>query len=959
MHKLTVGDGYTYLTRHVAAGDAGLSPADSLTAYYEQTGNPAGRWLGRGLESLGAGDFEPRSVVAELAMTHLFRDGCDPVTGAPVGRPYRATAPGEGRHAVAGYDLTFTAPKSVSVVWGLADDSTRATLYDAHRAALASALEFVEHSVIRTRVGAAGCRQVKTRGMIAAAFDHWDSRAGDPNLHTHVVIANKVQGPDGVWRSLDGRTLHAATVTVSELYDALLADEVTRRLGTTWSPRDRGERRNPAFELDGVGEDLLADFSTRSEQIHCAQQRWTEEFAERRGRAPSRTETTRARQHLTRETRPPKVVRALCDLLADWANRARALTGLEPADLAARALTGGYGRPLHATDVGQEVRAAIVAQVLEDVSTRRSVWSTWNLGAAALRSSLALRMASAEDRLALTNGLVAAAGDACVRLDDNPEQTHRRVGEETFTSLELLQAERTLLDAAETDIPLGIHPLAERIADRHLAELSDDQRDAAKAVLLSTRSLDVLVGPAGSGKTTTLSALADGWRRMRGDVVGLAPSASAAATLSEALGARCETAAKWIYESIGDAAARRALAYQQARAALGDPDATYWDRNDANQRRGALVATQDQWRFRRGDLVVVDEASMADTRTLAALVDQAAAADAKVLLVGDHLQRGAVDAGGAFGMLARRGPTAELRTLWRFSHPWEARATLDLRHGDAAALDAYIQHGRVSHGTHDDMLDDALSAATDAEAQGRTVLLAAADRRTVNELNARARAERIRTGTVRTTGITLSDGLTGGVGDRIVTRRNNRRLRTNDGFVRNGVLWQITDVLPGGGLRVRPVGDPASGTLRLPAAYVAESVELGYATTTARSQGMTVGETHTVITAGMGREDLYVAVSRGRHLNRLYVATDRPDPDCLPSGEAATAREVLDRILATTHAEASATETWATHHPDAPQPPLPATRPQPVIPPLRPQMTPRPLTPSPSPVLDGSVLERW
>ncbi len=959
MHKLTVGDGYAYLTRHVAAGDAGLPAGDSLIAYYEQTGNPAGRWLGNGLGSLGEGRFPVGSAVTELAMTRVFRDGCDPIGHTPLGKPHRSSDPGEGRHAVAGYDLTFTAPKSVSVVWGLADESTRATLYEAHRAALMSALQFVEHSVIRTRVGAAGCRQVRTRGMIAAAFDHWDSRAGDPNLHTHVVVANKVQGPDGAWRSVDGRTLHAAVVTVSELYDALLADEVSRRIGASWSLRDRGERRNLAFELDGAGEDLLAEFSARSEQIHCAEQRWAEDFTERRGRAPSRTETTRARQHLTRETRPPKVVRPLRDLIADWANRARALTGLEPVDLAARALSGTYGRPLRVTDVGPEVRSAIVAQVIDDVSTRRSVWSTWNLGAAALRSSLALRMASPEDRLELTNALVIQAGGACVRIDDQADPERRRVGEEMFTSTELLQAERTLLDAAETDLPIGIHPLADRIADRELCGLADDQRDATKSVLLSRRSLDVLVGPAGSGKTTTLEALADTWRLTRGDVVGLAPSASAAATLSAALDSRCETTAKWIYESAGDGAAQRSLRYQAEMAVLGDPDSSLIDRRDANDRRHRLAAEQDQWRFRRGQLVIVDEASMADTRTLAALLEQASAADAKVLLVGDHLQRGAVEAGGAFGMLARRGPTAELRTLWRFSHPWEARATLDLRHGDPAALDAYIQHRRVSHGTHDDMLDDALSTATDAESQGRIVLLAAADRRTVNELNARTRAERIRTGTVRTTGITLSDGLTGGIGDRIVTRRNNRRLRTADGFVRNGDLWQITDVLPDGGLRVQPIGDPARGTLRLPPVYVAESVELGYATTTARSQGMTVDETHTVITAGMGREDLYVAVSRGRHLNRLYVATDRLDPDCLPGGEPESARELLDRILATTHAETSATETWATHHPDDPQPPLQATRPQPAISPLRPQMTPRPLTPSPSPVPDGPVLERW
>ncbi|WP_315097408.1 hypothetical protein [uncultured Cellulomonas sp.] len=257
------------------------------------------------------------------------------------------------------------------------------------------------------------------------------------------------------------------------------------------------------------------------------------------------------------------------------------------------------------------------------------------------------------------------------------------------------------------------------------------------------------------------------------------------------------------------------------------------------------------------------------------------------------------------------------------------------------------------------MLDAALSVATEADAEGRVVLLAAADRRTVNELNARTRAERVRTGQVRPAGVTLSDGLTGGIGDRIMTRRNNRRLRTSDGFVRNGDLWTITNVLPDGGLRVQPINQPDGAALRLPGQYVAEAVELGYATTTARSQGMTVDETHTVVTADMGREDLYVAVSRGRHLNRLYVATDRPDPDCLPSGDTVTAREVLDRVLATAHAETSATETWATHHPDAPQPPVPATRRQPAIPPLRPQMAPRPWTPPLSPITQGPVLERW
>src|ERR1700712_3412981 len=121
MHKLVTGDGYTYLTRQVAAGDAGLSAAESLTAYYEQSGNPAGRWLGAGLDALADGKLPAGTAVSEAGMTNLFRDGRDPITREPLGRPYEKTSAGEGRHAVVGYDWTFTAPKSVSVLWGLAD----------------------------------------------------------------------------------------------------------------------------------------------------------------------------------------------------------------------------------------------------------------------------------------------------------------------------------------------------------------------------------------------------------------------------------------------------------------------------------------------------------------------------------------------------------------------------------------------------------------------------------------------------------------------------------------------------------------------------------------------------------------------------------------------------------------------------------------------------------------------
>ena len=113
---------------------------------------------------------------------------------------------GQSGRPVVGYDLTFTVPKSASVLWALGDDATRAAVHAAHHSAVAQTLAFVEDKVVRTRVGHAGCRQVRTRGMIAAAFDHWDSRAGDPNLHTHVVIANRAQGSLYKWAAKLVRT---------------------------------------------------------------------------------------------------------------------------------------------------------------------------------------------------------------------------------------------------------------------------------------------------------------------------------------------------------------------------------------------------------------------------------------------------------------------------------------------------------------------------------------------------------------------------------------------------------------------------------------------------------------------------------------------------------------------------------------------------------------------------------
>ena len=965
MHRLSAGSGYRYLLRHTACGDVQRSAAEPLTSYYAADGYPAGRWMGAGLVGLG-GDLgiRPGSVVTQEAMGALFGQGRDPLTDAPLGRPYPMFKPVAERvaariaalpaglteaaraaqvasieryerrrpapHAVAGYDLTFTVPKSVSVLWALADPSTQAAIADAHASAVDGALAWLESEALFTRTGHGGADQVRARGAVATAFDHWDSRSGDPNLHTHVVVANKVQGPDGAWRSVDGRTIHHATVAVSELYDGLLADNLASALPVSFGYRDRGARRSPAYEIDGTDDGLLAEFSTRSAAIGDALEDAVEEFRTAHGRTPTRAENLRLRQVATRATRLPKTPRPLPELIATWRDRAEALTGQTPAAIAA-ATRSTQPAGLGIGEIDAATLDGLAETVLTGVEQRRATWNRWNLHAEAARATRDLRLTGDGTREQLNAMVVQAAEARCLVLEPGPEV---RCGETRMSTPAMLLAEQHLLDASVD----GAGPaLPTRVTDLVVdamtgrGQLSIDQAAALRGIAGSTNTVQVLVGPAGSGKTTVLAALRGLWRREHGQpsVLALASSATAADQLGKALGVRADTLAKWLHESEGPGALQRldgvAAAQAQARTPRDSRFATGQWASDVHAQR--LLAEQLAWTLKPGQLVIVDEASLAGTLALSSLTAQAQHAGARVLLVGDDHQLGAVEAGGVFGLLAGRPGAQELTALWRFENRWEAQATRALRVGNPAALDYYTAHDRIHDGSRQDMLDAAYSAWQDAEHAGRLAVLAAPDNATVTELNARAHHDKVTDGHVSGNQLTLADGLDAGVGDRVVTRRNNRRLRTSNGYVHNGDLWTIADVHPDGSLLVVPeprhdtahgtIDDPAGGTapvpIHLPARYVHDHVELGYATTIHRAQGITTDETHLVVGPDTTREALYVGMSRGRTANHVYVTTDNPtdsDQHPYPSGTPQTGRQILEQILTTSGRELSATETW-------------------------------------------------
>jgi conjugative relaxase-like TrwC/TraI family protein len=926
MRVMSAGTGYQYLLRSVAAGEGDRSLSTPITRYYAEAGTPPGRWWGSGLAGLGSGEFSSGEQVTEAQLALLLGLGRDPISGEQLGRAYpvykptaervagRATAldgtlnqeeqavevarieaeeaATSSRRPVAGYDVTFSVPKSVSALWGVADANIQEMIVEAHHAAVGEVLDYVEREVAATRTGVAAgdgaVAQVAVRGIIATAFDHWDSRAGDPQLHTHIVVSNKVQAElDGRWRSLDGRPMHASITALSAYYDALLADRLTGIFGFGWELHIRGTNMHPHAEISGVPDRLVDEFSSRTRDIDRAAERLIAEYVATHGRQPTNAMRIRLRAQATIETRPAKEIRSLVDLTNEWRARASRVLGTDPTTWARILATVGTSTCLSPDDIPAEVITQISADVVAAVGEKRSTWRHWNLWSEASRQTMLWRFATAEAREQIVAQIVAAAEGRSMSLSPpefapTPPEFRRDDGTSVFrprhatvySSAEILAAEDRLL--ARTDdltAPRVRREIVERrVHDGH--RLTTAQADALIAIATSGRQVDVLVGPAGAGKTTAMHALRTAWRKEYGPraVIGLAPSAAAAAVLSADLGVPCENTAMWLTQH-----------------ALG------------------RVA------FRRNQLVIVDEATLADTATLDRITTLASKAGAKVLLVGDWAQLQAVDAGGAFSMLAQVRPdVAELTEIHRFTLDWEKTASLHLRAGRAESIAAYARRDRLHDGTTEAMLEAAYEAWRRDTEIGRASILVTESVDLVRTLNNRARAERILNGTTASTReVLLADGTHASSGDHVITRRNDRRLRTSAGlWVRNGDLWWVKAVRSNGSLVVQRRSGRRRATIVLPPEYVATHVELGYAITTHRAQGLTVDTAHVVVSSRTTREDLYVAMTRGRDANNAYVALDRPDAGHTgPETDAVTAATVLYSVLQHVGAELSAHQT--------------------------------------------------
>jgi conjugative relaxase-like TrwC/TraI family protein len=777
--------------------------------------------LGQGARDLALeGDVDAVSFLAVMA-------GRDPDTGKDLGRRF-------GETSVRGFDATFSAPKSVSLLWALGDDETQEQVLGAHDRAVDAVLGWIEdhaHTRVR-RNGHVVC--VDAEGLIVGVFRQHTSRRLDPQLHTHAVIANRVRAPDGRWLALDARTIKIDQRTLSALYHANLRSELSSSLGVEWRTPEHG-----ISEIDGIPDEVLAEFSQRTRDIDQRLTHKLERFEDTMGRSPSDRERWQLEREAVLDSRPAKPHNAALDeLRGGWRQRTLEL-GHRPERLVSRAV--GRGRAPIAVDV-----QAMVEQALQSLWDRQSSWRPVELLrelAAATPTNTAITAAELTSLLESLTGPVAE--QRCVDISHpTPAGVElRRDGRPvTEPAVDRALTTRSILEEEEGLVGWAHHRKTTHQDTSYpwvtlgTQGLSDGQAAAASAVIGSGR-LELIVGPAGAGKTTALAHAADILRTQERTVFGVAPTAAAAQVLGAEADMSADTLDKLLYEHNHPSR----------------PPSPEYD----------LVA---------GTTLIVDEAGTVSTPKLAQLAQLVDRKLWRVVLVGDPRQFAAVGRGGMFGHLVNTFGALELDEVHRFTHQWETEASLRLRAGDPLVVDAYDKHGRIHAGSVEETEAQILRAWMAARERGESVALMANSNQTVNRLNQQCQQLLADASYLDPSNRSIRSGSqTLYEGDEVVTRLNDRTLRTDQGLmIKNRDHWIIQQIRPDGVITVAG----ATGQVTLPADYASEHVELGYAQTSHASQGRTVDTALLLVDNPTDHAGIYTPMTRGRHANHAYIAID-------------------------------------------------------------------------------------
>jgi conjugative relaxase-like TrwC/TraI family protein len=841
--------------------------AESLDDYYTGSGEAHGQWVGGGAARLGLeGQVTPEDLRAVLAGLRPDTGGLDP--NGNTHRPHPRRVPG--------FDLTFKAPKSASVLYAVSDDPrVQGAVIEAGEAAMRSAVGWLEREAIQVQRGShrkeylesltperraqAGPKRLGTTGLVSASFRHRTSRASDPLLHWHVLTANLVEGADGKWSAFAHPEIYRHARAAGEIFQATFRAELTDSLGVEWRPG------NTVPEIAGIPQALLDQFSKRSTDIEA----WLEATG-----TPNTPEGRQAAVLATRRNKP-EVEGGRFD--AAWKIEAEA-AGWGPdmadgfiascADRSPVDFDGAWRLETDAIDedgaIDRYERTVEPEEWIADLLRRDLTSDQSTFTQADITQAVAARQGDGAN-IETIERLVAKVIASPNTISVNGSDVAR------WTSRELADVEARFAAALTTSAsaPAAEASIVASIAAR--PSIGDDQQTAVDTIARSTSAVSVLVGPAGTGKTFTIDAVRDAFERSGITVLGAAPSARAALEL-------------------------------QAAAQI---PATTLHRLLDNWNRQFSTPAPDT-------LLVIDEAGMADIRTLTDAVTRQVDAGGRVLLVGDHHQLPEIGAGGGFAHAATLGSTvAQLTVNRRQHHEWEHTALEQLRNGNVAdSVHRYLEQDRITVADDpNDLIDKAIACWTDARANGLNPIMLAGTNDIVDRLN-QAAIEHLIAGGHLDDATALDYGTAAfRSGERVLARRN-ATVHTTTGETVDLANGQAGTVLTVADKTVTIALDNGP-RIQLDDTYLTRGGHLthAYALTTHRAQGGTWDLAIAVGADSLYRQAAYVQLSRGTHANHLLLT----DPEAAHLlAEATTEAERHDRGLTPADEQPDEIETHVT-----------------------------------------------
>ncbi len=770
--------------------------AEGAEDYYSGEGEVAGEWLGDAAEDLGlSGEVE--AVQLEAMLT-----GRNPVDGEPLvgmrGVPSSGSVPG--------FDLTFSAPKSVSLLWGLGGPVAAVEVKAAHREAAGAALDYMQREACWTRRGAGGSEFVQGNGYLAAGYVHRSSRAGDPQLHTHVLIANATQGPDGHWTRLYHPAIYNHAKTASYIYEAHLRHELTRRLGVEWQPTRKG-----IAEIAGFADEHLRAFSTRRQQIL---------------EAAGADASARSMQVAALATRQPKERDVgHGELLERWRSRADEI-GLDR-EAIARTFDSEAALRIDRPD----------APLLSEAQLGRAVTAA----ASHFDRREAIQAVADSLRQGASGAEVERLADAFL-VSDSVIQISDGAKGPRYTTRRIWELEREALAAAERMRAQGPNPAGELIASRVIGArptLKADQREMIRRLLTSPEGVAVVIGEAGSGKTFAIVAAAEGWAQAGIELRAAAPT--------------------W-----------RAANVMRAEGLPASSIASLLLKLDRAEHEGGEGLPQ-------ASVLLIDEAGMVDSATLARLVSHAERAQAKLVLVGDTEQLGEIEAGGLFRALVERGEVIHLDEVIRHRHDLDRDAAKRIREGEGReALALYQSQERVTVAPNAEERREAMVRDWhESFERGEDAVMVAKQKAEVRKLNEIAREVRRQTGQLGRQELEVGEA-SFAAGDLVITRVNDPRAE-----IFNRERWRIGEVDAAEG-RMTLEGIDQAKAVEIGADYLARTnphseapaLEHAYAVTTYSAQGTTVDRAFVAADPSMDKQELYVAASRSREETFIYATPE-------------------------------------------------------------------------------------